>query len=85
MQRHLETRVKEHKYACKKRYLEVCHHEHQWDQQHWVDWDGTRVLDRATRLIQLKIKRALRIERTPAASDSTTMGAMSYQAAESLP
>ena len=27
--------------------------EHQWDQQHQVDW---RVLDRATRPIQLKVK-----------------------------
>ena len=47
-------------------YLEVCHMEHQWDQQHQVDWDGTRVLDRATRPIQLKVKEALHIKRTPA-------------------
>ena len=40
--------------------------EHQWDQQHQVDWDGTRVLDRTTRPIQLKVKEALHIERTPA-------------------
>ena len=40
--------------------------EHQWDQQHQVDWDGTRVLDRATRPVQLKVKEALHIERTPA-------------------
>jgi hypothetical protein len=39
--------------------------EHQWDQQHQLDWDETRVLDRATRLIQLKIKEALHIEKTP--------------------
>ena len=40
--------------------------EHQWDQQHQIDWDGTRVLDRATRPIQLKVKEALHIERTSA-------------------
>ena len=40
--------------------------EHQWDQQHQLDWYGTRVLDRATRPIQLKVKEALHIERTPA-------------------
>ena len=40
--------------------------EHQWDQQHQVDCDATRVLDRAARLVQLKIKEALHIENTPA-------------------
>jgi hypothetical protein len=39
--------------------------EHQWDLQHQVDWDETRVLDRATRPIQLKVKEALHIEKTP--------------------
>ena len=39
--------------------------EHQWDQQHQVDWDGTRVLDRAARPVQLKVKEVLHIERTP--------------------
>ena len=39
---------------------------HQWDQQHQVNWDETRVLDRAARPVQLKIKEALHIERTPA-------------------
>ena len=50
--------------------MEVCHSpaiaEHQWDQQHQVDWDATRVLDRAARPIQLKVKEALHIEKTPA-------------------
>ena len=40
--------------------------EHQWDQQHQVDWDATRVLDRAARPVQLKVKEALHIEKTPA-------------------
>jgi hypothetical protein len=30
-----------------------------------VDWDETRVLDRATRPIQLKVKEALHIKKTP--------------------
>ena len=60
-QRHLETRVKD---ACTKGKSAFT--EHQWDQQHQVDWDGTRMLDRATRPIQLNIKEALHIERTPA-------------------
>ena len=47
--------------------------EHQWDQQHQVDWDGTRMLDRATRPIQLKVKEALHIQRTPAKPDSTVL------------
>ena len=33
--------------------------EYQWDQQHQVDWDEIRVLDRATRPVQLKVEEAL--------------------------
>ena len=40
--------------------------EHQWDQQHQVEWDATRLLDRAARPVQLKVKEALHIEKTPA-------------------
>ena len=36
------------------------------DQQHQVDWDGTRVLDWAARPVQLKVKEILHIKRTPA-------------------
>ena len=39
--------------------------EHQWDQQHQVNWEGTRVLDRASRPIQLRVKEALYIQKTP--------------------
>ena len=42
VQRRLETQVKEHRDACLKGQT--------W---HQVDWDGMRVLDRATRPIQL--------------------------------
>ena len=38
--------------------------EHQWDQQ--VKWEDVRVLDRATRPVQLKVKEALHIQTTPA-------------------
>ena len=66
-QRHLETRVKEHRDACNKGDTwKSAIAEHQWDQQHQVDWDATRVLDRAARPVQLKVKEALHIEKTPA-------------------
>ena len=60
-------RVKEHRDACNKGDTwESAIAEHQWDQQHQVDWDATRVLDRAARPVQLEVKEALHIERTPA-------------------
>ena len=66
-QRRLETRVKEHRDACNKGDTwKSAIAEHQWDQQHQVDWDATRVLDRAARPVQLKVKEALHIEKTPA-------------------
>ena len=65
-QRCLETHIKEHKDACSKGYTEKSAiAEHQWDQQHLVKWEDTRVLDRATRPIQHKIKEALHIQNTP--------------------
>ncbi len=65
-QRHLETRVKEHRDACNKGDTwKSAIAEHRWDLQHQVDCDETRVLDRATRPIQLKVKEALHIEKIP--------------------
>ena len=64
MQRHLETQVKEHWDVCNKGDKSAIA-EHQWDQQYQVDWGETRVLNRAARPVQLKIKEALRIEKTP--------------------
>jgi hypothetical protein len=66
-QRCLDTRVKEYRDACNKwDTWKSAITEHQWDQQHQVDWDEeTRMLDRATRPIQLKVKEALHIEKTP--------------------
>ena len=65
MQRHLETQVKEHWDACNKGDKSAIA-KHQWDQQYQVDWGETRVLDRAARPVQLKVKEALRSEKTPA-------------------
>ena len=49
-QRRLEARVKEHRDACNKGDVgKSAIAEHQWDQQHQVNWEGTRVLDRASR------------------------------------
>ena len=39
--------------------------EHQWDQQHQVNWEDTRVLDRANRPVQLRVKEVLCIQKTP--------------------
>ena len=64
MQRHLETRIKEHRDASTKGDTwKSAIADHQWDQQHQVDWDGTRVLDRATRPIQLKVKETFNTHR----------------------
>ena len=80
-QRHLETCVKEHKDACNKGYTEKSViAEHQWDQQHQVKWEDTRVLDRATRPIQLK---ALHIQNPLLTTASTGTEVISYQAAGS--
>ena len=51
--RRLVTLVKQHKHACNKQFTE-----RQWDQQHQVKWEDTRVLNRA-RPIQIKVKEAL--------------------------
>ena len=65
-QRHLETRGKEHRNACNKGDTgKSAIAEHQWDQQHQVNWEGTRVLDRASRPVQLRVKEALYIQKTP--------------------
>ena len=65
-QRRLETRVKEHRDACNKGDTgKSAIAEHQWDQQHQVNWEGTRVLDRASRSVQLRVKEALYIQKTP--------------------
>ena len=59
-QRRLEMQIKEHRDACNKEDAgKSAIAEHQWDQQHQVNWEGTRVLDRASRPVQLRVKEAL--------------------------
>ena len=53
--------------------------ERQWDQQHQVKWEDTRMLKRATKHIQLMVKEVLHIQETPANAIRT--GVTSYQAA----
>ena len=66
-QRRLETWVKEHRDACNKGHTgKSAIAEHQWDQQHQENWEDTRVLDRAARPVQLMVKEALHIQKTPA-------------------
>ena len=82
-QRRLETRVKEHRDACNKGDTgKSAIAEHQWDQQHQVNWEDTRVLDRASRPVQLRVKEALYIQKT---TDSTATRGTSCQAAGSQP
>ena len=40
--------------------------ERHWDQQHQVNWEDTRVLDRATKPVQLRVKEAWHIQKSPA-------------------
>ena len=85
-QRRLETRVKEHRDACNKGDTgKSAIAEHQWDQQHQVNWEDTRVLDRASRPVQLRVKEALYIQKTPPTTDSTATRGTSCQAAGSQP
>ena len=46
--------------------MEVCHSQASVGPANQVDWDETRVLDRAARHVQLKLNEALRIEKIPA-------------------
>ena len=64
----MRARVKEHRDACNKGTPDTGKSaiaEHQWDQQHQMNWEGTRELDRASRPVQFRVKEALYIQRTP--------------------
>ncbi len=39
--------------------------EHAWQQHHPIKWEGVRVVDRASKNRELKIKEALHIQMTP--------------------
>ena len=81
--RGLETWVKEHRDACNKGDTwKSAIAEYQWDQQHQVNWDKTRVPGQSYQVpIQLKVKEASHIQGPPLTTDSTVTGAMSYWAA----
>ena len=57
--------------------------EHAQDQQHTIGWEDTKVLDKATRPVQLLVNEALCIQRTPANNRLNCDGVTSYQAAVS--
>ena len=64
--RRLEQRVKEHQDACRKGDEKISAiAEHAWQQHHPIKWEEVRVLDRASRKRELKIKEALHIQMTP--------------------
>ena len=64
--RRLETRIKEHKEACMNGFTDKSAiAEHAWDQDHPINWNEARVLDRATRATELIQKEALCIRTTP--------------------
>ena len=59
--RRLETRLKEHRYACKKGMTEISVvAEHAWENSHSIDWEEMSVLDKA-RGLDLLMKEALHI------------------------
>ena len=61
--RRLETRLREHKDACKRRETEKSAvAEHAWTEEHPILWDQTKVIDRANRQDVLRFKEALHIQ-----------------------
>ncbi len=64
--RRLEQRVKEHMDACKRGDEKVSAiAEHAWQQHHPIKWEEVRVVDRASKNRELKIKETLHIQMTP--------------------
>ena len=57
----LETRIAEHKEACSRGELEKSAIEHAWQNQHSIEWGGTRIMDRASGRMELILKEALHI------------------------
>ena len=58
--RRLETRLKEHKDACRRGELEKSAiAEHAWTHDHAIKWEETSVVDRASRHTELLLKEAL--------------------------
>ncbi len=58
--------MKEHQDACKRGDEKVpAIAEHAWQQHHPIKWEEVRVVDRASKNRELKIKEALHIQMTP--------------------
>jgi len=63
--RTLETRIKEHKKACREAdYSKSAIAEHAWTEHHQVDWDGVRILDNTQREDLLLLREAAYIKLT---------------------
>ena len=64
--RRLGTRIKEHKDACVKCLTDKSAiAEHAWTNDHPINWAGTKVLQRASRTMELVLKESLSIRTTP--------------------
>ena len=58
-----KTRLKEHKDACSKHQTEKSAVvEHAWEQDHPIEWNSTKILDRAKGHRELLLKEALHIQ-----------------------
>ena len=67
--RRLETRLKEHKDACIKGFTDKSAiAEHAWMEDHPIRWDDTRILQHASRTMELVIKEAICTRMTPEGS-----------------
>ena len=65
-ERRLETRLKEHKDACRRAQLKrSAVAKHAWTHQHTIRWEETSVVDRASRHMELRLKEAFSIQLTP--------------------
>ena len=61
--RRLETRMKEHQDACCRGMVEKSAvAEHAWEHHHPIEWEGTRVIDRAGRSKEFQLTEALHIQ-----------------------
>ena len=66
--RRLETRIKEHKDACRKGETnKSAIAEHVWGLQHPIKWDEVAIIDKSDRMIELRLKEAMHIQLRPSA------------------
>ena len=64
--RQLETRIKEHKVACEREQTEKSAvAEHYCSEEHHILWNDTKVIQHASRTMELVMKEALCIRLTP--------------------